>query len=71
MADFSNVEDEAQQTLIRYLQDLPNADAPTDGGPLPLHSGILPNSKSASDKPRLLLMGQRRHVILTITSYLY
>jgi Ras-related GTP-binding protein C/D len=60
MADFSNVDDEAQQTLMRYLQDLPRADAPDEGGPLPLHSGRMPNSRSATDKPRLLLMGQRR-----------
>jgi Ras-related GTP-binding protein C/D len=60
MADVSNVEGEAQQTLIRYLQDLPHADTPTESGPLPLHSGNVPNSKSTSSKPRLLLMGQRR-----------
>ncbi|KAF2241138.1 hypothetical protein BU26DRAFT_180858 [Trematosphaeria pertusa] len=51
----------AQLTLMRYLQDLPDAEVPpTDPVPPRYHTGRLPNSKAGDGKPRLLLMGQRR-----------
>jgi hypothetical protein len=53
----------AQLTMMRFLQDLPDAEAPpTDVTPR-YHTGRLPNSKAGDGKPRLLLMGQRRWVI--------
>ena len=51
----------AQLTLMRYLQDLPDADVPPSPVHPRYHTGRLPNgSKSGDGKPRLLLMGQRR-----------
>ena len=52
----------AQLTLIRYLQDLPDAEIPVTDVPPRYHTGRLPNSKAGDGKPRLLLMGQRRCV---------
>jgi Ras-related GTP-binding protein C/D len=53
----------AQLTLMRYLQDLPDAESvpPSDLQPR-YHTGRVPNSKAGDGKPRLLLMGQRRCV---------
>jgi len=51
----------AQLTLMRYLQDLPDAEVPPSPVHPRYHTGRLPNgSKSGDGKPRLLLMGQRR-----------
>jgi Ras-related GTP-binding protein C/D len=62
-ADPSRLKPGAQLTLMRYLQDLPDAEAPhTDPVPPRFHTGRLPNSKAGDGKPRLLLMGQRRYV---------
>lgn len=54
-------------TLIRYLQDLQDADNPKgaaagngDAHSSKYHTGRLPNSRTGDGKPRLLLMGQRR-----------
>lgn len=63
-ADPSRLKPGAQLTLMRYLQDLPDAEAPhTDAVPPRFHTGRLPNSKAGDGKPRLLLMGQRRCVV--------
>lgn len=62
-ADPSRLKPGAQLTLMRYLQDLPDAEVPpTDPVPPRFHTGRLPNSKAGDGKPRLLLMGQRRCV---------
>ena len=54
----------AQLTMMRYLQDLPDAEVPqSDPVPPRFHTGRLPNSKAGDGKPRLLLMGQRRCVV--------
>jgi Ras-related GTP-binding protein C/D len=50
----------AQMTLMRYLQDLPDADIPPSPVQPRYHTGRLPNNKAGDGKPRLLLMGQRR-----------
>jgi Ras-related GTP-binding protein C/D len=63
-ADPSRLKPGAQLTLMRYLQDLPDAEVPhTDPVPPRFHTGRLPNSKAGDGKPRLLLMGQRRYVM--------
>jgi Ras-related GTP-binding protein C/D len=59
-SSLSNVEAQAQSTLLSYLQDLPGADKPVPPAAPKFHTGKLPNSKAADGKPRLLLMGQRR-----------
>ena len=53
-------------TLIRYFQDLPDADIPPNPVQPRYHTGRLPNSKAGDGKPRLLLMGQRRRVRLLV-----
>lgn len=58
----------ARLTLERYLQDLPNADIPAVPIPPKYHTGKIPNSKTGDGKPRLLLMGQRRYVFLSVTN---
>ena len=52
----------AKVTLMRYLQDLNEAETPASPITPKFHTGRLPNSKAADGKPRLLLMGQRRYV---------
>lgn len=52
----------ARMTLMRYLQNLPDAEVPPTEVPPRYHTGRLPNSKAGDGKPRLLLMGQRRYV---------
>jgi Ras-related GTP-binding protein C/D len=47
-------------TLMRFLQDLPNAETPASPMAPKYHTGKVPNSKAGDGKPRLLLMGQRR-----------
>lgn len=47
-------------TLMRYLQDLQDAETPSSPTTPKYHTGRLPNSKAGDGKPRLLLMGQRR-----------
>lgn len=50
-------------TLIRFMQDLHDAEIPSSPEPPRFHTGRLPNSKTGDGgdgKPRLLLMGQRR-----------
>lgn len=56
----SRLDPSAQLTLMRYLQDLPDADIPPSTATNRYHTGRVPNSKSGDGKPRLLLMGQRR-----------
>jgi len=56
----SKINPGARLTLERFLQDLPNADAPINPLPPKYHTGRIPNSKTGDGKPRLLLMGQRR-----------
>lgn len=63
-ADPARLKPGAQLTLMRYLQDLPDAEVPhTDPEPPRFHTGRLPNSKAGDGKPRLLLMGQRRYAL--------
>lgn len=51
---------EAELSLQRVLQqDQPHADPATETRPQ-YHTGRLPNSKLGDNKPRLLLMGQKR-----------
>lgn len=70
-ADPSRLKPGAQLTLMRYLQDLPDAEVPhTDPVPPRFHTGRLPNSKAGDGKPRLLLMGQRRCVLWALCSML-
>jgi hypothetical protein len=45
--------------LMRYLQDLPDADKPVSPIQPKFHTGKIPNSKVGDGKPRLMLMGQR------------
>ncbi|KAF2183773.1 hypothetical protein K469DRAFT_581837 [Zopfia rhizophila CBS 207.26] len=61
----------AQLTLMRYLQDLPDADVPPSPVPPRYHTGRLPNSKAGDGKPRLLLMGQRRSGKSSISSVVF
>jgi Ras-related GTP-binding protein C/D len=56
----SRLKPAAKLTLMKYLQDLPDADTPPTDVPPRYHTGRLPNSKAGDGKPRLLLMGQRR-----------
>ncbi|KAF2673516.1 hypothetical protein BT63DRAFT_397377 [Microthyrium microscopicum] len=64
----SNVDQSAQQTLIRYLQDLPEADKPSASN---APSRKTPNSRANDGKPRLLLMGQRRSGKSSISSVVF
>lgn len=48
-------------TIERYLQDPNDADIPTSPAAHKYHTGRLPNGKVGDNKPRLLLMGQRRY----------
>lgn len=50
----------AKLTLMRYLQDLQDAENPSSPLTPKYHTGRLPNNKAGDGKPRLLLMGQRR-----------
>ena len=52
-------------TLIRYLQEVQDADIPSGPTQPQFHTGKLPNSRANDGKPRLLLMGQRRSVHLS------
>ena len=52
--------DYASESLIRYLQELPDADRPANPIVPKFHTGKIPNSKTGDGKPRLLLMGQKR-----------
>lgn len=56
----SRLDPSTRLTLMRYLQDLPDADIPPSTATNRYHTGRVPNSKSGDGKPRLLLMGQRR-----------
>lgn len=58
--DMSRLQNPQKLTLMRFLQDLPEADIPTSPAQPQYHTGKLPNSKVGDGKPRLLLMGQRR-----------
>lgn len=49
----------AEIALQRILHDQPNANPATESR-LQYHTGRLPNSKLGDNKPRLLLMGQKR-----------
>lgn len=59
-AAFDRFKPAAKLTLMRYLQDLQNAEIPPSPVTPRYHTGRLPNSKVGDGKPRLLLMGQRR-----------
>jgi hypothetical protein len=59
----ANVDHKTKRTLIRYLQDLPDADKPPTSA-LAQASNKQQNSKSSNGKPKLVLMGQRRYVSL-------
>ncbi|KAI9817448.1 MAG: hypothetical protein M1827_001058 [Pycnora praestabilis] len=61
----------ATLTLQRYLQDLPNAEAPVSPARQQFHTGRLPNSKMGDGKPRLLLIGQRRSGKSSISSVVF
>ncbi|KAF1986406.1 Gtr1/RagA G domain-containing protein [Aulographum hederae CBS 113979] len=61
----------ARLTMLRYLQDLHEAETPLDAVPPQYHTGRLPNSKSGDGKPRLLLMGQRRSGKSSISSVVF
>jgi hypothetical protein len=50
----------ASESLIRYLQEQPDADKPANPIVPKFHTGKIPNSKTGDGKPRLLLMGQKR-----------
>ena len=56
----SRLDDNTSSTLMRYFQNLEQAEAPASPITPKYHTGKLPNSKAADGKPRLLLMGQRR-----------
>ncbi|KAF2843533.1 ras-related GTP-binding protein-like protein C [Patellaria atrata CBS 101060] len=64
----SNSHDDSQEgfrtptnlTLMKYLQELPDAERPPNPLQQQYHTGRVPNSKAGDGKPRLLLMGQRR-----------
>jgi hypothetical protein len=60
----SRLDDTTSSALIRYFQNLEEADTPASPITPKYHTGKLPNSKAADGKPRLLLMGQRRQVAL-------
>lgn len=51
----------AKLTIERYLQDLHDAETPSSPVTHKYHTGRLPNGKVGDNKPRLLLMGQRRY----------
>lgn len=59
-AAFDRFKPAAKLTLMRYFQDLQNAEIPPSPVAPRYHTGRLPNSKAGDGKPRLLLMGQRR-----------
>ena len=61
-AGSSRLKPGAQLTMMKYLQDLPDADIPVSDMTPRYHTGRVPNSKAGDGKPRLLLMGQRRYV---------
>lgn len=67
----SRLDPSAQLTLMRYLQDLPDADIPPSTATNRYHTGRVPNSKSGDGKPRLLLMGQRRSGKSSISSVVF
>ena len=50
---------DAELSLQRIIQDQANAEPNTDVRPQ-YHTGRLPNRKLGDNKPRLLLMGQKR-----------
>lgn len=58
----SAAEDDLQDELMlmRFLQELRDADVPQSPSQPQFHTGRLPNSRTKDGKPRLLLMGQRR-----------
>jgi Ras-related GTP-binding protein C/D len=58
--NLARLDDTASSTLIRFFQNLEDAEAPASPITPKYHTGKLPNSKVADGKPRLLLMGQRR-----------
>jgi len=49
----------AEKSLQRILQNEPGAAAAPENRPQ-YHTGRMPNSKLGDNKPRLLLMGQKR-----------
>ncbi|KAF2461813.1 Gtr1/RagA G protein conserved region-domain-containing protein [Lineolata rhizophorae] len=61
----------AQLTLLRYLQDLQDAEVPPSPVQPRFHTGRMPNSKDGDDKPRLLLMGQKRSGKSSISSVVF
>ena len=58
--NLSRFDDTTSSTLMRYFQNLEQAEAPASPITPKYHTGKLPNSKIPDGKPRLLLMGQRR-----------
>ncbi|KAF1811487.1 hypothetical protein P152DRAFT_489210 [Eremomyces bilateralis CBS 781.70] len=58
-------------TLMRYLQDLNDAETPASPLEPRYHTGKLPNSKTGDGKPRLMLMGQRRSGKSSISSVVF
>ncbi|KAK8210499.1 ras-related GTP-binding protein-like protein C [Phyllosticta capitalensis] len=70
-AAFDRFKPAAKLTLMRYLQDLQNADIPPSPVTPRYHTGRLPNSKAGDGKPRLLLMGQRRSGKSSISSVVF
>ncbi|KAI9878823.1 MAG: hypothetical protein M1830_010392 [Pleopsidium flavum] len=60
----------AEIALQRILQDHPNANPATASRPQ-YHTGRLPNSKLGDNKPRLLLMGQKRSGKSSISSVVF
>ncbi|KAF2104062.1 hypothetical protein NA57DRAFT_29663 [Rhizodiscina lignyota] len=61
----------ARLTLERYFQDLQDADTPSSPLVPRYHTGRLPNGKIGDNKPRLLLMGQRRSGKSSISSVVF
>ncbi|EON62331.1 hypothetical protein W97_01552 [Coniosporium apollinis CBS 100218] len=68
---FGRFKPAAKLTLMRYLQDLQDAEIPTSPVPPKYHTGRLPNGKPGDGKPRLLLMGQRRSGKSSISSVVF
>ncbi|OJD30175.1 gtr1 g domain containing protein [Diplodia corticola] len=70
-AAFDRFKPAAKLTLMRYFQDLQNAEIPPSPVAPRFHTGRLPNSKAGDGKPRLLLMGQRRSGKSSISSVVF
>ncbi|KAF2143374.1 uncharacterized protein K452DRAFT_325935 [Aplosporella prunicola CBS 121167] len=70
-AAFDRFKPAAKLTLMRYFQDLQQAEIPPSPVAPRYHTGRLPNSKAGDGKPRLLLMGQRRSGKSSISSVVF